>query len=125
MDTKEQLVLAIKEWLHIENAYKIKQNEIKALKDRQKELSNKLITTMRENKIECFNTSECKLQYKTTSVKQSLSKKSLLQILEKYFNGQTEKATEMSNFIMENRESKTKETIHQKWVKLDESNNEK
>ena len=117
METKNELVATIKEWIKNENDIKNLLKEIKKKRQTQAELSASLLEVMKKNEIDCFDTTDSKIVYKKNKVKSSLSKKSLMEILTKYYQGSSEKAGELSNFIMENREEKIKETISRKMLK--------
>ncbi len=113
MDTKEELIQCIKDWIKNDNQMKELNKEIRNIRKKQTDISKKLMETMKKNELEYLNTSTGKIVYSQTKVKQSLSKKNLLLILSKYFED-GEKAAELSNFIMENREEKIREIIKKK-----------
>ena len=70
---------------------------------------------MRDNEIDCIDIKDGQLCYTKKNVKKPITKKVLLNILAKYFEGDIEKAEEIFNeFILNNREEITKESITRK-----------
>lgn len=116
MTTKEVLVNSIKEWIQNDNDIKELQKEIKLRKDRKKMISDKLVNIMKTNEIDCFDINDGKLIYTQSKVKASLSKKHITTCLEKYFKNSEDKEMieDLSNFILDNRETKITETIRRK-----------
>ena len=112
--TKEELIEQIKEWIHIDNELRELQRAAKERRERKKELTNQLVEIMRDNESDCFDMSEGKLVYTQTRVKSPINKKFLLQTLEKFYQGSSEKAGEMTEFILSNRTEKIKENIRRK-----------
>lgn len=114
METKEQLINTIKEWVKIDNEIRTLQNEIKVRKTSQKKISESLIRIMKENEIDCFDLNDGQICYNKKNVKKPITKGVLLNVLSKYYNGDYMKATELNSFIMDNREEVVKETITRK-----------
>lgn len=114
METKEQLINTIKEWVKIDNEIRTLQNEIKVRKSSQKKISELLIQIMKENEIDCFDLNDGQICYNKKNIKKPITKGALLNLLSKYYNGDFIKANELNSFIMENREEVTKETISRK-----------
>jgi len=116
MTTKEVLVNTIKEWIQNDNDIRDLQREIKLRKDKKKIISDKLVDIMKTNEIDCFDINDGKLMYTQSKVKTSLSKKHITACLEKYFKNSDNKeiVDDLSNFILDNRETKITETIKRK-----------
>tara|TARA_B100000902_G_C27220531_1_gene869409 strand:- start:700 stop:1062 length:363 start_codon:yes stop_codon:yes gene_type:complete len=115
MTTKDELVANIKGWIKIDNEMKLLQQELKQRRDLKKQLTESLVDTMKKNEIDCFNMSEGKIIYTKNKVKAPLSKKHLIECLEKYFSEVPNvEASDITDFIMENREIKYKENIRHK-----------
>ena len=114
METKEQLIKSIQEWVKNDNEIRQLKNEINIRKNTQKRISTELIETMRSNEIDEFDISNGKIKYSKRSVRKPITKKGLLSILSKYCKGDINKAVEINNFIVENREETTVETIVRK-----------
>jgi len=115
MATKEQLVNNIKDWMKVDQEMKTLQRELKDRRLRKKELTDSLVNIMKENEIDCFDLSDGKIMYTKNNVKAPISKKHLLSCLGQYFSDiPSIQADEVANFILENREVKTKEGIRHK-----------
>lgn len=111
MSDKEKLVENIRKWVKIDNEIK----ELKKLqnerKETQKELSTVLMETMKENDIDMFNMKQGTLHYKQNKVKKPITKKMLQDVLLKYYNNDLAKATDIHEFILDNREEIVKEKL--------------
>jgi len=114
METKEQLIKTIKEWVKIDNDIRKLQKEQNNRKIEKKKLSLKLMEIMKTNEIDCFDINDGKLCYEKKSIKKPITKKILLSILNKFYMGDNKKAEELNTFIIENREEEIKETITRK-----------
>jgi len=111
MNTKDELVRAIKEWLKNDNEIKMLQKEIRARKTKNDAISKILIETMKENEIDRFDMNNGKLLYSRRNVKKPISQKLLLGLLTKYYNNDITIAKELTEFIISNREQRTREMI--------------
>ena len=108
---KAELVQLIKDWITTDNEIRELNKQAKQRKDKLKKVSQNLINTMKENEIDEFNVKDGKIMYSKTNVKKPITKKNLMSILSKYYNGDISQAIEMNNFILENREEVVKESI--------------
>jgi hypothetical protein len=113
METKQQLIDTIKKWVKIDNEIRLLQKEQNNRKKEKKNISNELITVMKNNEIDCFDINDGQIMYSKKSVKKPITQKVLLNLLSTYYNGDVLKASELNDFIMENRE----ETIQEKIVR--------
>jgi len=111
METKEQLVKTIKEWVKLDNDIRKLQKEIKQRKAEKTKTSTILMETMKKNEIDCFDINNGQICYTKKNIKKPITKKVLLDILSKYYKGDALKATEINNFILDNREEIVKESI--------------
>jgi hypothetical protein len=111
METKEQLIKTIKEWVKLDNDIRKLQKELKQRKAEKAKTSTTLMETMKENEIDCFDINNGQICYNKKSVKKPITKKILMDILSKYYKGDTLKASEVNNFILDNREETIKESI--------------
>ena len=113
---KEELVDNIKQWISLDEEIKQHQKQIKEKRKEKKENTETLVRIMRENEIDCFDLDSQgnKLIYTKQKIKQSLSKKHLMTCLMQYFNEDTQKAKNISEFILKNRAEKIKENIRRK-----------
>lgn len=111
MNSKDSLVNAIKIWVKKDNEIRQLKKEERIRKKEQKEISETLMAIMKENEIDEFDLKDGKLVYTKKNIKKPITKKGLLDILKRYYNDDKEKADELNNFIMDNREEKVVETI--------------
>jgi len=114
METKEELVTNIKEWIKIDGEILKLQNEIKDRKNKKKTLTESLVTVMKKNEIDCFDINGGSLIYKKSKVKKPINAKSLMTTLKSYFSSNPVQAEEITKFVMDNREEQVKETIKRK-----------
>jgi hypothetical protein len=117
METKEQLVKTIREWIKQDNEIRSIQKELSKRKNDKKQMSTLLIDTMKQNEIDCFDIKDGQICYTKRNVKKPITKKVLLSTLSKFYNGDLLKATELNDFIIENREEEVKEVIVRKMKK--------
>lgn len=114
MSTKETLIKTIKEWVKLDNEIRsLKQEQTSRNRDK-KVLSNTLLDIMKSNEIDCVDIKDGQLCYTQQNVKKPITKKNLLTILSKYFKGDVETATDITEFISSNREEVVKEIITRK-----------
>lgn len=111
MDTKEELINNVKEWLLIDKKINELKKEVKEHNNKKKLLTNNLVNVMKNNSIDCFDINDGSLVYKKNVVKKPISGKSLLSILQNYYKTEPNIAEELTKHIMNNREEKVKETI--------------
>ena len=116
METKEQLVKTIKEWVKIDNEIRGLNKEINTRKTEKKNLSTLLIETMKKNEIDCFDIKDGQICYTKKNIKKPITKKILMDILSNFYNGDITKASELNNYIIDNREEVVKETIERKII---------
>jgi hypothetical protein len=114
METKEELKNTIREWVKIDNEIKTLQREQSIRKNDKKKLSSSLIEIMKKNEIDCFDIKDGQIIYNKKNVKKPITKKMLLEILEKYYKDDLLKANDVNNFILNNREEKIQEEIVRK-----------
>jgi hypothetical protein len=114
MDTKEHLIKTIKEWVRLDNDIRKLKKEERLRNDEKKNVSKMLIDIMKSNEIDAFDIKDGQICYTKKNIKKPITKKALLDVLSKYFNGDSMKAAELNEFISENREEVTQETIVRK-----------
>ena len=117
MENKQQLIDSIKDWVKLDNEIRKLQSEISTRKNEKKNVSTKLMQTMNANNIDCFDIKDGQLCYNKRSVKKPITKKGLFDILTKYYNGDLMQATQVNEYIIENREEIVKETLVRKMAK--------
>ena len=111
METKEQLKNSIKEWVKIDNEIRTLNEELAKRKKEKKERSSELMNIMKKNEIDCFDIKNGQIMYSKKNIKKPITKKMLMDVLSKYFKGDVIKASDINNFILDNREEVVKETI--------------
>ncbi len=114
METKEQLVNNIKEWIKIDTEISQLKSEIKDRTNKKKSLTENLVTVMKTNKIDCFDINGGALVYKTNKVKKPINGKTLLAALQNYYKSDPKVAEELTKHVMDSREEQIKETIKMK-----------
>ena len=114
MDTKDELVKHIKQWIEIDNGISELQKQIKQLKENKKDLTSSLMTVMKSNEIDCFDINDGKLIYSKSKIKKPINKKSLLTALDSYFKNDSKLVQEVSDHILNSREETIKESISRK-----------
>jgi len=113
-DNKNQLIHTVKEWVRIDNEIRQLQKEISTRRQDKKLMNDKLMETMKTNDIDCFDLNDGKICYTKKNVKKPINNKVLLDILTKYYSGDISQASEINNFINDNRIEITKENITRK-----------
>ena len=114
METKEQLVNNIKEWIKIDTEIAELKAQIRDKNSKKKGLTENLVTVMKNNKIDCFDINGGALVYKTNKVKKPINGKSLLLALQSYYKTEPNMAEDLTKYIMDNRQEQVKETIKRK-----------
>jgi hypothetical protein len=114
METKDQLIKTIKEWVKIDNEIRAFQKEVRKKQQEKKNISKELMDVMVRNEIDCFDIKDGQIMYSKKNVKKPITQKNLLGILANYCKGDMERASEINNFILENREEVVKEEIVRK-----------
>jgi phage gpG-like protein len=114
METKEQLINNIKEWIKIDNEIATLKNEIKERNARRKDLTESLLGVMKKNEIDCFDINGGALVFKKNKIKKALNGKTLLASLQSYYSNQPQVAEDLTKHILNSREEQVKETIKRK-----------
>jgi len=114
METKEELVTNIKEWMKIENEITKLNSELKERRNKKKLLTDSLVNVMKKNDIDCFDINGGSLVYKKNKSKKPINAKTLMAVLQNYYSADPTKAEDVTKFIMDNREEQIKETIKMK-----------
>ena len=111
METKDQLIQNIKDWVKIDNEIKLLNLELSKRKTEKKKISDLLIHTMKSNEIDVFDINNGKIVYSQRTIRKPITKKNLLDILSKYYEGDMNEAEQVNNFILENREVVVKDNL--------------
>jgi hypothetical protein len=110
-ESKDNVIQIIKQWVKLDNETRALQKEVAQRKKEKTNLSNSLINVMKENEIDCFDLKGGQLLYVKKDIKKPINKTTLLDILNRYYEGDTLQASEVQEYILKNREITTKETI--------------
>ena len=111
MDSKDKLIKTIQDGVRLDNEIRKLKKEEQTRKEDQKKLSAVLMEIMRTNEIDEVDINNGKLIYSKKNVKKPITSKILLSILSKFYKGDISKATEINDFIHENREEVVVESI--------------
>ena len=114
METKDQLVTNIKEWIKIDAEIIKLKEEIKERTSKQKKLTEDLVSVMKNNKIDCFDITGGSLLYKKNKVKKPINGKTLLAAFQNYYKNDPKIAEELTKHVLDSREEQIKETIKRK-----------
>jgi hypothetical protein len=114
METKEQLVNNIKEWIRMDTEIAELKSQIKDRNNKKKTLTENLVTVMKTNKIDCFDINGGALVYKTNKVKKPINGKTLLAALQNYYKTDPKMAEDLTKHVLDSREEQIKETIKRK-----------
>ena len=114
MENKNTIVDHVKQWVKLDNEMRQLRQEITNRRKIKENISNSLLSLMKNNEIDGFDIKNGRLESTTRKTKKPISKKMLQNILSKYYQGDNTKASEINNFILENREEVTKEILTRK-----------
>jgi len=114
LNTKDELIANIKEWIKIDNEITKLKAEVKDRTNKQKGLTESLVTIMKGNSIDCFDINGGALVYKKKKTKKTISGKFLLAQLEEYYKDQPEIAKEITKKVLDNRIEVFKDEIKRK-----------
>jgi hypothetical protein len=114
METKDQLVNNIKEWIKMDSEIAQLKTVIKDRNNKKKILTENLVTVMKSNKIDCFDINGGALVYKTSKIKKPINGKSLLAALQNFYKSDLKMAEDIAKHVLDSREEQIKETIKRK-----------
>jgi CxxC motif-containing protein len=114
MNLSSETINNIREWVKIDNEMRALKQEISNRKKKKDQISNSLIDTMKQNEIDSVNINNGKIEFTKRKTKKPISKKLLQNILTKYYKEDTNKANEVNEYILNNREETTKDIIVRK-----------
>lgn len=101
----------VKSWIDIDDKVTVLSREISLLKKKRLELNSKIVTFMRNYKIEDLNTNNGKLEYRVKHVKKGLSGKKIHENLLTYFKSDKDQAETIYKYLLANRIDIDKETL--------------
>ena len=101
----------LKEWLILEDELKVLSNAVKEKKKRMGILQGLITKTMKGHKLARVNIKSGAILYQNKITKESMGKRFIVSRLTEYFKGDIIKATEVYNFLEENRGKRVKDNI--------------
>lgn len=114
LNTKEELILNIKEWIKIDGEIIKLKSEIKEKTTKMKNITESLVNVMKRNSIDCFDINGGALIYKQKKTKRTISGKFLLSQLQDYYKEQPELAKEITKKVLDNRVEVIKDELKRK-----------
>ena len=114
MNLSSETINNIREWVKIDNEMRALKQEISNRKKKKDQISNNLIDVMKQNEIDSVNINNGKIEFTKRKTKKPISKKLLQNILTKYYKEDINKANEVNEYILNNREETTKDIIIRK-----------
>lgn len=114
LNTKEELIKNIREWIKMDNEIIKLKAELKEKINKKKELTETLVHVMKNNSIDCFDINGGALVYKKKKTRRTISGKFLLSQLEEYYKEQPEIAKEITKKVLDNRIEVIKDEIKRK-----------
>ena len=108
---KNALADKIRHWLEYDKKITDLQKQMRELKKHKKIVADDLSTLMKEREVDTVSVSNVgQISYQSKEVKKGINKKYLVEILLQYFKDPSQ-AKEVSDYILENRETQTRENI--------------
>ena len=111
INTKEELIGLIKEWVKLDQQISTLKKEVKTKNIRHKNVSNAILGVMKKHSIDYFDAPGGSLVYKKKTEKKSISKKYLMDQLQSYYKDNPEMANEVVKHLMDNRAERLNEKI--------------
>ena len=112
---KDILVKNIKDWVMIDDELNKMKKQIKEYNLQKKQITAKLVQTMKHKNIDCFEINSGTLVYKQTKSKKPITSKFLVDTLKNIYKND-EQVELIIKQIQENRQETTKDTITRKKV---------
>ena len=114
VNTKDELILNIKEWIKLDTDITKLKSEIKERTNKKKQLTQSLVNVMKSNSIDCFDINGGALIYKQKKTRKTITGKFLLAQLEEYYKDKPDIAKEITQKVLDNRVEVVKEEIRRK-----------
>lgn len=108
---ENEVIDLIKKWIKTDNEMRTLKQEVANRKKSKDKLSSELLTIMKSKDIDSFNINSGKIEHVQRKTKKPISKKLLQNILSKYYKGDVNKANELNDFILDNREETSKDLL--------------
>ena len=114
VNTKDELILNIKEWIKLDTDITKLKSEIKERTNKKKQLTQSLVNVMKSNSIDCFDINGGALIYKQRKTRKTITGNFLLSQLEEYYKDKPDIAKEITQKVLDNRAEVIKEEIRRK-----------
>ena len=114
LNTKDELIANIKEWIKMDNDITKLKAEVKGKTNKKKELTESLVNIMKSNSIDCFDINGGALVYKQKKTRKTITGKFLLAQLEEYYKDMPDVAKEITKKVLDNRGEVIKDEIKRK-----------
>lgn len=114
LETKDDLVMHIRKWIQYDNEIRQLQALAKKRREAKKQITQDLVNVMKDNEIEKFNLRDGKLVYKQTKRNTPLNEKHIIHCLMDVFQNEPKRAQEITEMIMNRRETKMVETVQRR-----------
>ena len=114
LNTKDELIANIKEWIKMDNDISKLKAEVKGKTNKKKELTESLVNIMKSNSIDCFDINGGALVYKQKKTRKTITGKFLLAQLEEYYKDKPDVAKEITKKVLDNRGEVIKDEIKRK-----------
>ena len=115
--TTSPLLQMVKTWVANDQEIRLLQKQQAVKRNENKLITTQLVEVMKQNEIDCFDIKNGIIVYRKRNIKKPISKTELLRLLTTYFQGDDNKANDVNQYILENREVVVKETIQMMNVK--------
>ena len=116
--SKEQIKDYLRQWIRVENEIGTLSTEIKKRKLVHQQLSASLLDVMRKNDIDCFDIAHGKIVYSKVKRRGPLNNGQIRSALTTYYKDDTDKANNLTEFLLSSRVEKTHESIKMKIPKV-------
>lgn len=110
---KQNILDGVKLWFSLDEKISTLNKEIKNLKTQKKEISQGLLTKMKEHDIKTFETKNGNLVHTERTVKSAITKKHLINCLEKLIQKDSDRE-KIIDYIYESRDTKLVDGIKRK-----------
>jgi hypothetical protein len=114
MQSKEELVQAITEYVKLDNEIRVLQKQVTDRRKRRMIISDQLTKTMRTHEIDCFEVQGGTIAYKQCNTKKPLSQKLLGELLQQFFHDDPPQAESLKTYLLDHRQESKKECLVRK-----------
>jgi hypothetical protein len=114
MQSKDELVAAIRQWVTLDNEIRALQREMSTRRTRKTELGKTLLDTMRGHTIDCVEIAGGKLLYKKRVTKRPLTRKLVDELISQYYENDLVQCERLKSFMQDHRGEVVVESIVRK-----------